>query len=365
MGNRKKLGSLLSQLTFLNTFIIAAVILIAGFTVKNYACNLVNQQQITGANLEILLNDYLIKVSALAFILAGGFHFFFIKWLTTPLKRLTEATQTLKRGEQPERLKKPLIYEVKELSEAFNDLSETTALIKAKQNRLLRDLSHELRTPLTNLTGYLEGLEKGIIEGDKDIYRSLQEETGRIERLLQQLVRINQWTAEERLTDHRQEQVLIHKLLQNRITAFQLKFRQKEIDAAVDLAPCSLHGNSDGLHQVFNNLLQNMTDYDIGKKVSIKGFVENQHYIVQFSHRGKEIPEDEKDLIFERFYRVDSSRSFVTDGAGLGLAITREIVKAHSGTLTLDTDGQHHTFEVRLPIDHYDTEENQDESTMV
>jgi two-component system, OmpR family, sensor histidine kinase BaeS len=108
-----------------------------------------------------------------------------------------------------------------------------------------------------------------------------------------------------------------------------------------------------------------MTDYDIGKKISIKGFVEDHKYIVQFSHQGKEIAEDEKDLIFERFYRVDSSRSFVTGGAGLGLAITKEIVQAHSCTLTLDTNGHHHTFEVRLPINHYDTEENQDESTMV
>jgi signal transduction histidine kinase len=137
------------------------------------------------------------------------------------------------------------------------------------------------------------------------------------------------------------------------------------INPAVHLAPCSLYGNRDGLHQVFNNLLQNMTDYDIGKKISIKGFVEDHKYIVQFSHQGKEIAEDEKDLIFERFYRVDSSRSFVTGGAGLGLAITKEIVQAHSCTLTLDTNGHHHTFEVRLPINHYDTEENQDESTMV
>ncbi|WP_175990263.1 cell wall metabolism sensor histidine kinase WalK [Bacillus sp. Marseille-Q1617] len=365
MVNRKKLGSLLTQLTFLNTFIIAAVILIAGFTVKNYACNLVNQQQITGASLESLLNDYLIKVSALAFLLAGGFHFFFIKWLTTPLKKLTEATQALKKGEYPEKLKKPLIYEVKELSEAFNDLSETTALVKTKQNRLLRDLSHELRTPLTNLTGYLEGLEKGIVEGDKEMYRSLQEETGRIERLLQQLVHINRWTADENLTAHHQDEILIHELLQSRITAFQLKFKEKEIDVTAELAPCSLKGNRDGLHQVFSNLLQNIADYDVGKKLFIKGFVADQQYAVQFSHDGKEIPKAEKDLIFERFYRVDSSRSFVTDGAGLGLAITKEIVQAHGGTLTLETDGHHHTFEVRLPAGQFKKEENDDESTMV
>ncbi|MGR3765826.1 HAMP domain-containing sensor histidine kinase [Rossellomorea sp. NS-SX7] len=364
MANRKKLGSLLTQLTFLNTFIIAAVILIAGFTVKNYACNLVNQQQITGADLESLLNEYLIKVSALAFILAGGFHFFFIKWLTTPLKKLTEATQTLKRGQHPGKLKKTLIYEVKELNEAFNDLSETTALIKAKQNQLLRDLSHELRTPLTNLTGYLEGLEKGIIEGDKEIYRSLQEETQRIERLLQQLVHINQWTADEKNVYH-QEEILIHELLRNRITAFQLKFKEKEIDVTTELAQCSLRGNRDGLHQVFSNLLQNIADYDIGKKLFIKGIVADQQYRVQFSHEGKKIPEAEKDLIFERFYRVDSSRAFVTEGAGLGLAISKEIVHAHGGTLTLDTDGHHHQFEVRLPANHMINKENNDESTMV
>ncbi|OIU69630.1 HAMP domain-containing sensor histidine kinase [Rossellomorea aquimaris] len=362
MDNRRKPGSLLTQLTFLNTIIIGAVILIAGFTVKNYACNLVNQQQITGSNLESLLNDYLFKVSLLAFILAGGFHFFFIKWLTTPLKKLTEATQVLKAGGLPERLKKPLIYEVKELSEAFNELSETTARVKTRQNRLLRDLSHELRTPLTNLTGYLEGLEKGIIEGDREIYRSLQEESGRIERLLEQLVHINQWTAD---TDHNQGVLHIHELLERRLTAFQLKFMQKGIKVETDLVPCSLHGDCDGLQQVFNNLLQNIADYDVGKKLSVKGFVQGHDYIVQFSHHGKEIPAEEKDLIFERFYRVDPSRSTMTGGAGLGLAISKEIVESHGGSLSLQSDGARHEFEVRLPVQPYDLEENHHEPTMV
>jgi two-component system, OmpR family, sensor histidine kinase BaeS len=362
MDNRRKPGSLLTQLTFLNTIIIGAVILIAGFTVKNYACNLVNQQQITGSNLESLLNDYLIKVSLLAFILAGGFHFFFIKWLTKPLKRLTEATQTLKKGGQPERLKQPLIYEVKELSEAFNELSETTALVKARQNLLLRDLSHELRTPLTNLTGYLEGLEKGIIEGDRAIYRSLQEESGRIERLLEQLVHINQWTADAR---HNEEELHIHELINRRVTAFQLKFMQNGIEVETDLVPCSLHGDSDGIQQVFNNLLQNIADYDVGKKVTIKGFVQHHDYVVQFSHLGKEIPVEEQDLIFERFYRVDPSRSSNTGGTGLGLAISKEIVESHGGSLSLQSDGASHVFAVRLPVQFNDTEEGHHEPTVV
>ncbi len=349
MVNRKKLGSLFSQLTFLNTFIIAIVILLAGFTVKNYACTLVNQQEVTGGNLEALLNVYLLKVSALAFLLAGGVHFLFLKWMTKPLKRLTEATKQLKKGEHPEKLKKPFIYEVQELSESFNELSETTALIKEKQNRLLRDLSHELRTPLTNLTGYLEGLEKGIIEGDREIYRSLQEETERIERLLQQLIRINHWAVEEGSFTLQKEELLLHHLLQGRITSFQLKFLEKEIKVLSHLEPCSFIGNVDGMNQVFSNLLQNIVDYDRGKNVDIKGFVTENEYVIQFSHQGKKIPIEEKEFIFERFYRVDPSRSFVTEGAGLGLAIAKEIVQAHGGTLSLDTDGHFHSFEIRLP----------------
>lgn len=349
MRKRKEVWGIFTQLTFLNTIIIAIVIAIAGFTVKNYACTLVNQQEITGTDLEILLNQYLVKVSILAFLLAGGFHFLLLKWLIHPLKKLTAATQELKRGNQPKRLKNPLIYEVKELNDAFNDLTERTVRVKSKQNRLLKDLSHELRTPLTNLSGYLEGLEKGIVKGDQEMYRSLQEETTRIERLLEQLARINQWTSDGEMKDFKRDKILIHQLIKRRITIFHIKFLEKGIMVDDNLEPFTLEGSIDGLNQVLSNLLQNIVDYDNGKKVRIESCIEKGSYVIRFSHEGKRIPVEESELIFERFYRVDPSRSPLTGGTGLGLAIAKEIVLAHGGDLSLATDGLHHIFEIRLP----------------
>ncbi|MGM0841657.1 MAG: HAMP domain-containing sensor histidine kinase [Bacillota bacterium] len=350
MLKRKKVWGIFTQLTFLNTIIIAIVIVIAGFSVKNYACTLVNQQEITRTNLETLLNQYLVKVSILAFILAGGFHFILLKWLIHPLKKLTAATQELQKGKHPTKLKNPLIYEVKELNDAFNELSERTATVKAKQNRLLRDLSHELRTPLTNLSGYLEGLEKGVIEGDQEMYRSLQEETARIERLLEQLVRINKWTPDGQMKNFNHEEILIHELIKRRITIFHVKFLEKGIELDYNIKPFNLEGSTDGLNQVLSNILQNIVDYDNGKKVRIEGCIEKEHYLIRFSHKGRRIPIEESELIFERFYRVDASRSLVTGGTGLGLAIAKEIVQAHGGDLSLVTDSSSHTFEIRLPI---------------
>ncbi|MCP3740397.1 sensor histidine kinase [Rossellomorea sp. BNER] len=339
-----------SHLTFVHAIILIIMTFTVGLTVRNYACTLVNQQNITGQLLEKQLLDFLIVISIVALLIGGLVHYMFLRWFTKPIKQLTKATECLKKGEIPSHVDRSVINEVNELNETFNSFVDSLKQVKQKQNQLLRDLSHELKTPLTNLSGYLEGLEKGIINGDQEIYRSLKEETDRIEHLFNQLVWISSWAEPSTMPSPQKTVVQIDQVIKDLVRTFQLKFIKNNLKVIVEVDAAKILGVDYAIKQVIMNLLQNIVDYDIGKSVRIKGFISNENYLLQLQHQGKRIPKNEEKLIFERFYRVDPSRTKVTDGAGLGLSISTEIVKAHGGTITLNTDEYHHNFEVLLPL---------------
>ncbi|MBM7583574.1 two-component system sensor histidine kinase BaeS [Bacillus pakistanensis] len=339
-----------SHLTFVHAIILIIMTFTVGLTVRNYACTLVNQQDITGELLEKQLMDFLIVITIVALFIGGLGYYLFLKWFTKPVKKLTEATERLKAGEIPSHVDRSVINEVNELNETFNSFIDSLKQVKQKQQQLLRDLSHELKTPLTNLSGYLEGLEKGIIEGDQEIYRSLKEETDRIEHLFNQLVWMSSWTEPTTMITPQKTNIQIDQVIKDIVRTFQIKFMKNNIDVFEEIEAATIFGVDYAIKQVMINLVQNIVDYDTGKSVRIKGFRSNESYILQFQHKGKRIPKNEEKLIFERFYRVDPSRTKATDGAGLGLSISNEIVKAHGGKIILNTDEYHHRFEVHLPL---------------
>jgi len=111
----------------------------------------------------------------------------------------------------------------------------------------------------------------------------------------------------------------------------------------------TIHGNSDKLARVFNNILKNATAYGADNSViDITAEVKNDKVSITFKNRGS-IPKEKLSSIFEKFYRLDSARSSDTGGAGLGLAIAKEIVIAHGGEIQVDSDSAHTTFTVTLP----------------
>lgn len=129
-----------------------------------------------------------------------------------------------------------------------------------------------------------------------------------------------------------------------------MKLNSHFTDVRFDIKEAVLLGNQDGLMQVFTNILQNISDYTTGASLEVKGEIREGIYMISFSHTGRLIDPEKKEMIFERFYRLEESRSTKADGAGLGLAIAKSIVIAHNGTIGLETDGRDHTFWIRLPL---------------
>jgi two-component system, OmpR family, sensor histidine kinase BaeS len=340
----------LSKLVFLNSLVILLVILLAGLSLKNYACYLVNSEKIIGQDLVNSLNGFLWKVSAIVFLIVGLFHYLSAKKIVGPINHLSEATRAIMDGKPPSKVETKTTGELEELIRNFNAMSETLYSIQEQREEMLRDIAHELRTPLTNINGYLEALQNEVIEGNPELFGSLLEESRRITRIVELITELHSWTNGNYFLDKQFDKIPIEKVLLEALTTFHLKLEASFPNISIQIEQESLLGNKDGLMQVFTNILQNILDYNTGSTLTIRGHRENEFYIVSFTHIGQFIDPEKKELIFERFYRVEESRSTKSDGAGLGLAIAKSIINAHNGRTGVHTDGTHHTFWVEIPL---------------
>ncbi|SEM54405.1 two-component system, OmpR family, sensor histidine kinase BaeS [Mesobacillus persicus] len=346
----KKLSNLLSRLVALNSIVILFVILLAGLSVKDYACYLVNSEQVVGQELVATLNGFLWKVGIFAFVIAGLFHYFTVKKIIGPINHLSRAAKEMKEGKSPAIVKITSSGEMKELIENFNSMSETLISVQEQREKMLRDIAHELRTPLTNINGYLEALQNNVVEGDPELFGSLLEESRRITRIVELITELNFWNHGNYFLEKEFVSVEMKPLLTETLTTFQLKLAEKFVDIDIDINQAVIVGNPDGLKQVVTNLLQNILNYNIGSRLQVHGAMEGNQYKIRFSHEGQRIDPDKKEKIFERFYRIEESRSTKADGAGLGLAIAKSIITAHHGKIALETNGTNHAFSIELPV---------------
>ena len=346
----RKLSNLLSKLVVLNSVVILLVIFLAGISVKNYACFLVNSKNVTGQALVTTLDGFLLNVSILAFIIAGLFHYFTVKKIVGPIKLLSAATTEIKEGKSPSKIKVVTTGELKELLDNFNSMAESLSSIQENRDEMLKDIAHELRTPLTNINGYLEALQNKVIEAEPELFGSLLEESRRITRIVELITELDAWNNGRYFSEKSFNQAHINEVISESLRVFQLKLKDHFKKLDVNLEAGMISGNVDGLMQVVTNILQNILDYNNGSKLIVTGTINNGKYNLTFTHTGQFIAPDKKELIFERFYRLEESRSTKSHGAGLGLAIAKSIITAHEGKIGLHTDGINHTFWIELPL---------------
>ncbi|WP_028594442.1 sensor histidine kinase [Paenibacillus assamensis] len=344
------------KLIIINVAVIGIAIWLAGVSVKDYACLLFsNYPSVSPADsiaFTQTMQAFLIKASLLAVVIAGVFHFYFVKKLLLPLKKLSEATRQMAQGEMPEPLSVQIRDEIGQLTEDFNHLSLRLRQVDELRKKMLSDIAHELRTPLTNMNGYLEALSTGIIQGSKEMYESLHEESIRITRLVEQLHQLNVWQAKKISNEHEKKVLPIHKVIESCIDHFALTFKDRGISLQYKMESAQVIGDEDGLIQVLHNLLTNVLQYDQGGWVTIVGKLNDSHtdYQINVTNIGQPIPDELTSLIFERFYRLDSSRSRDTGGSGLGLSLVKEIIEQQGGRTGLHSEGNEHSFWFTVPL---------------
>ena len=255
--------------------------------------------------------------------------------LLRPIQAMTIGTGKLIAGHFKTRIPVTTSDELGTLSADFNELART--LEKNEQNRKqwVADISHELRTPLSVLRGEVEAIQDGIRDADRETLDGLHYEVMHLERIVGDLYELSM--SDIGALSYKKVEVDPIGILQGTVELFELRFSEKDIKVSVDYdsqLDVSLLADPDRLQQMFSNLLENSLRYtEAGGAVQLRLAVEKGNVVISIEDSLPTVPKDQLAKLFDRFYRVDGSRNRVTGGAGLGLAICKNIVEGHGGTI--------------------------------
>lgn len=275
------------------------------------------------------------------------------RWIGDPLQRLVAASHEMTVREiGPLSAHGP--REVQELTRAFNEMTARVQASQKSQRQFVADVSHELKTPLTSIQGFAQAIQDGTADTPEAVRQAagiIQAEVERMHRMvldLLDLARIDTGTFDLQHTT-----VDLPAILRGVVEKFAPQASAAQVTLSLendDLPPIT--GDGDRLSQVFTNLVDNAIKYTPpGGRVHLQAARAGEGISVEVTDTGTGVPAEALPHLFDRFYRADPSRQGGRkSGAGLGLAIAREIVLAHSGTISVrSTPGEGSTFTVFLP----------------
>jgi two-component system OmpR family sensor kinase len=295
-----------------------------------------------------------LRVGLVTLLLAFLLAFLMARWIAAPLQRMASAAQAVAAGQyHPIPPEGPA--EEKALALAFNEMTHKVQSSQQSQRDFVANVSHELKTPLTSIQGFSQAILDGTASTPEALLQAgevIHSEAERMNRLVLDLLALAR--LEAGTADLQRAPMDLSALLKRLVERFAPQARQAgiELQLEADSTP-TITGDGDRLMQVFNNLVDNAIKFTpSGGKVALRSYQENGQVVVSVADTGIGLAPEEKERIFERFYQADRSRpGGLARGAGLGLAIAREIVHAHGGSISVTSQpGKGSIFIVRLPI---------------
>ncbi|ADO00834.1 LOW QUALITY PROTEIN: sensor histidine kinase, HAMP domain-containing [Citrifermentans bemidjiense Bem] len=291
----------------------------------NYQLLFVKQQKLTMG-----------LVAVVMFLVSAAISLPLAHRLVLPIKRLAASMHRLASGEYSTRVAVGPEDELGQLARDFNTLALTLENNERARRRWVADVSHELRTPLAILRGEIEAIQDGVRQAGPESMRSLHGEVMHLSRLVDDLYQISLYDIGA-LT-YRKESIDLKEVLEDALAMLGQEFVQKGINLSIELPRddgCSVFADPDRLGQLFSNLLDNSLKYtDAGGKLSVRLSCRENLALVEFADSAPGVAPDQLERLFDRLYRVESSRNRAKGGAGLGLAICKNIVEAHEGTIS-------------------------------
>ena len=290
-----------------------------------------------------------------AFLLAIGFTLILSRKLSAPLLEMQEATRKIAKGDLKTRVSVLSGDEVGQLASAINDLAVELERYRVNRQEFFANISHELRTPISYLEGYANVLMHELYdtEEEKKQYLSIIcDESKRLIRLLNDLFDLAK--AEEGHLDLEMEPLDVIEIMNAVIVKVEFMAHAKglTIEKDFDKSVQPIIGDRQRMEQIFINLLENAIRYTESGKILVKVQNGNDGQVkVAMADTGIGIPEDELPLIFERFHRVEKSRSKDHGGTGLGLSIVKKLVELQGGTIRVSSKlREGTTFEITFPV---------------
>ncbi len=267
--------------------------------------------------------------------------------LARPVERIADAARRLADGDLDVRVHEEGPQELRDLAAAYNAMAERLQEQEAVRREFIVNASHELRTPLTNLQGYLEALRDGVLPPDPATFDSLREEVDRLTRLASSLDVLAGAGFERGPAGD----VDVGATVRASADLVAPVLARRSITLRVDAPPGLLvRARSDELTQVLANLLQNAVRYTpSGGEVQVVVDRAEGGVRVRVANTGPGIPPEDLPRVWERFYRVEKSRDRSRGGAGIGLAIVRQLVEDAGGRVGVTSEGGWTTFWLTFP----------------
>jgi two-component system, OmpR family, sensor histidine kinase BaeS len=268
--------------------------------------------------------------------------------LARPLRAVGLGARRIADGHYDARIPREGPEEIVSLADSFNQMAAALEEQERMRREFIANAAHELRTPLTNLQGYLEALRDGVIQPDRSTFESLLEEAERLVRLSRSLDTLTTGDAPTTSTDVAFD---VADAIWTAVDLARPSMLAAELTLDTDVpAQLPAHGDPDRFAQVVGNLLQNAIRYTPpGGQVGVVAERRPNDILVSVTNSGDGIPPDDLPRVFERFYRVEKSRDRARGGAGIGLAIVRELVEAAGGAVGAESRGGLTRFWFTLP----------------
>ncbi|WP_434639453.1 HAMP domain-containing sensor histidine kinase [Thermoanaerobacterium thermosaccharolyticum] len=299
------------------------------------------------------MNKYIAIITIVTIIIVLIISIYISKYLTKPILNIAHVASKLENGNYDVRVKEiPREEELLTLTAAINHLGASLKNQGMLRAQMTQNIAHELRTPLSTLKSHLEAIIDGVWEPSKERMVSLYEEVVRLSNLINDIELLNKIEIDNlkinkvrfNLSD------LIKSLLINYESIFINKNQhlEKNIEDGI-----SIFADKDKISEVVINLLANANKYTgEGGNIKVKLYKEGKYAVLSVSDDGIGIPKEDLPFIYERFYRSEKSRNREYGGSGLGLSITKAIIKAHNGMINAESILNEGTkFTVKLPLD--------------
>lgn len=289
-----------------------------------------------------------------AFFIAIGMTWVTANLLSRPLVVMEHATRKIAAGELETRLAFKRDDEIGALSDSINHLAIELQRYRDNRQELFANISHELRTPITYLEGYTEVLKKRLFETDEERNHYLDiihEESRRLQYLVNDLFDLAK--MEEGQVQLTLDWIQLGEIGQQSLDAIRLKASAKQLDIHSNIhQPLPLmYGDPIRIQQIIVNLLENAVRYTEVGSITLQISQVGHQLLLAVEDTGIGIPEAEIPYIFERFHRVEKSRSRQFGGTGLGLSITQKLVELHHGELRVCSKvGQGTRMEIRFTL---------------
>ena len=303
------------------------------------------------------LSSIYISVSLLVVVLAVVIMTVFARRQSLPLKEMARTASSFGHGDLDARVRVSDTYtqEVEELALAFNNMASSLQKSEYQRQEFVANVSHELKTPMTTISGYVDGMLDGTIpeERHRHYMQIVSDETKRLSRLVRSMLDISRLQDQGGIPEEKKTRFDLEECAGQVLITFEQKITEKALQVQVDMPehPVYTQASQDHITQVIYNLLDNAVKFcphggNLGFQIKEGG---NKIYVSIFND-GETIPPEELPLVFDRFHKLDKSRSVNRDGWGLGLYIVKTIVCSHGEDISVSSSNGQTQFTFTLPL---------------